>query len=174
MERDINALDARVGDGDTGTALASAARAVKSRLDDLPFDDGQALLAALSHIKRRAMRSASGILLAVFWAASAEAYRTSNDWVVSLLAGLGAMERYGGVGLGGRTMVDALRPALEALRLQDITGAARKARKGADATSAMRQAKAGRSSRLEARWLLGTNEPGAAAVARIFEAIAGI
>jgi dihydroxyacetone kinase len=172
MEADINALDAKVGDGDTGSTLANAARSVKSHLDALPFADGSALLSRLSDIKRKAMGGSSGVLLAILLAKGSEAYRESEDWVESLVAGLDAMQRYGGAKRGDRTMVDALRPALEALRTLDIGTAARKAREGANATSTMERARAGRSSYLEARSLVGTNDPGAEAVARIFEALA--
>jgi dihydroxyacetone kinase len=173
MEADINALDARVGDGDTGSTLAGAARAVRSELDRLPFADGAALLAALSDLKRRSMGGSSGVLLAILLARAADAYRDGAGWIDALADGVAAMQAYGGAQAGDRTMLDALLPALDALKAgEGIAGAARRAREGADATAAMTKAGAGRSSYLDARSLSGVNDPGAEAVARLFEALA--
>jgi dihydroxyacetone kinase len=173
MEADINALDARVGDGDTGSTFASAARRVQSELDGLPFADGQALLSALSDIKRKAMGGSSGVLMAIVLASASEAFRAEPDWAVALLHGLGAMQAYGGAAVGDRTMIDALKPALDVLVANGGLGdAAEAARTGADATGQMLRARSGRSAYLEARSLAGVNDPGAEAVARIFEALA--
>ena len=173
IEADINALDAKVGDGDTGSTLATAARSVRAHLDELPYADGQALLSRLGDIKRQAMGGSSGVLLAIMLAAASDAYRANRDWAVSLAAGLAAMQDYGGARLGDRTMIDALKPALDALIAKGgLAAAAAKARDGADATSRMHVARAGRSSYLEARSLAGVNDPGAEAIARIFEGLA--
>ncbi|MGO4837803.1 DAK2 domain-containing protein, partial [Rhizobiaceae sp. 2RAB30] len=97
----------------------------------------------------------------------------NGDWVQALSAGLGAMQKYGGAALGDRTMVDALRPALDRLAAgSGLKSAASTARKGSDATAKLQRANAGRSAYLEARSLEGINDPGAEAVARIFEALA--
>lgn len=173
MEREINALDAKVGDGDTGSTFASAARAVRARIDDLPFADGAMLLSALSDVMRKSMGGSSGVLIAIFLAGSAERYRERNNWSDAFLTGLEAMQKYGGAKPGDRTMIDALLPALEALASQaDFSVAAQRARDGANATASMLRAGAGRSSYLDARSLDGVNDPGAEAVARIFEALA--
>lgn len=172
-ESDINALDAKVGDGDTGSTFASAARSVQSSIDGLPFADGRALLSALSDIKRRTMGGSSGVLFAIMFAAASEAYRLHPDWVSSLQAGLKAMQTYGGAAPGDRTMIDALQPALDTLSSGgSLVAAAAAARNGADETANILKAKAGRSSYLEARSLEGVNDPGAEAVARIFEVLA--
>jgi triose/dihydroxyacetone kinase / FAD-AMP lyase (cyclizing) len=173
IEDDINALDAKVGDGDTGSTFATAARAVRRSIDELPFADGAALLSILGDIKRKAMGGSSGVLFAILLAKSAETYRVEGDWIGALGAGLGAMQKYGGAQPGDRTMVDALKPAFDALgQGAGLEVAARRAREGADATGKMLRAGAGRSSYLDARSLEGINDPGAEAVARIFESLA--
>lgn len=173
MEADINALDAKVGDGDTGSTFASAARAVHKSIDDLPYASFAALLSTLGDIKRRAMGGSSGVLFAIFFAKSAATARRHDDWIAAFASGLEAMQRYGGARPGDRTMVDALKPAFDALQAgSDLQAAARHARDGADTTAEMRCARAGRSSYLEARSLEGVNDPGAEAVARIFESLA--
>ncbi len=173
MEGELNALDARVGDGDTGSTFAGAARAVQGRIDELPFADRAALLSCLGETLGRAMGGSSGVLLAIMLTRSGDASRQGSGWAAALLAGLDAMQAYGGAAPGDRTMIDALRPALEALVAgEGLAVAAARARTGADATGSMLRAAAGRSAYLEARSLSGVNDPGAEAVARIFADLA--
>jgi triose/dihydroxyacetone kinase / FAD-AMP lyase (cyclizing) len=68
-------------------------------------------------------------------------------------------------------MVDALSPALEALG-ESVTAAADAARKGANFTATLTHAKAGRAAYINAKQLEGHVDPGAEAVARIFEHLA--
>jgi dihydroxyacetone kinase len=65
-------------------------------------------------------------------------------------------------------MIDALVPALEALP-RGVGAAARAARDGADFTGTIRRAKAGRASYISEERLRDINDPGAEAVARLFE-----
>ncbi|MGF6177282.1 dihydroxyacetone kinase subunit DhaK [Ensifer sp. 4252] len=175
MESDINELDAKVGDGDTGSTFATAARAASRNIEMLPFASGAALLSALGEIKRKAMGGSSGVLFAILFARAAEAYGERKDWVGALGAGVEAMQKYGGARIGDRTMVDALRPALDALAAGgDLKAASVAARTGADATARMLRAGAGRSSYLDARSLEGIKDPGAEAVARILEKLASV
>jgi dihydroxyacetone kinase len=82
-----------------------------------------------------------------------------------------AMQRYGGATLGGRTMLDALLPALAQLAAGP-GAAAVAAADGAAATATMGQASAGRSANVPSSHLLGVVDPGAEAVAVVFAAIA--
>ncbi|MBS3786484.1 MAG: DAK2 domain-containing protein, partial [Gammaproteobacteria bacterium] len=66
----------------------------------------------------------------------------------------------------------ALAPALETLP-QGFTAAAAAARSGADATAHITRARAGRASYLAEASLAGHNDPGAEAVARLFEQLSG-
>ena len=75
----------------------------------------------------------------------------------------------GGAELGDRTMVDALHPALQHLADGDIAAAAVAAREGADRTAEMLRAKAGRAAYVNPDQLRGYVDPGAEAVARLFE-----
>jgi len=139
----------------------------------LPFADSAALLSALSDIKRKAMGGSSGVLMAILLASASTAFGAKHDWVTALATGLDAMQAYGGAKPGDRTMIDALRPALDTLASGgDMRDAAMAARRGADATGQMLKARSGRSAYLEARSLAGVNDPGAEAIARIFEALA--
>ncbi|MEM6358039.1 MAG: DAK2 domain-containing protein, partial [Pseudomonadota bacterium] len=81
---------------------------------------------------------------------------------------LDRIQQVGGAGPGDRTMIDALLPALDALP-NGLAAAAHAARTGADATAGITRARAGRASYLAEANLAGHNDPGAEAVARLFE-----
>ena len=167
-ERDLNALDARSGDGDTGTTLATAANALKSALDRLPLADTTQLFRAIGMELSQTMGGSSGVLLAIFFAAAGDASAGGRDWIDGLSAGLERIRQVGGANPGDRTMIDALAPALGSLS-SGLGAAGRAARKGADYTATIGHAKAGRASYISEEKILGHNDPGAEAVARLFE-----
>ncbi|MFT7595332.1 MAG: ATP-dependent dihydroxyacetone kinase [Paracoccaceae bacterium] len=167
-EVELNALDAKSGDGDTGSTLATAARALNGALGQLPLADLTQLYRAISVNLSQTMGGSSGVLLAIFFAAAGDASASGKDAVDALGEGLDRIQQVGGARPGDRTMIDALLPALQALR-GGMGAAARAARQGADHTATITQAKAGRSSYIAADKLAGYNDPGAEAVALLFE-----
>ena len=171
-QAELDALDAKVGDGDTGSTLATAARAIRSELDALPFADAAALCAALSHRLSTVMGGTSGVLLAIFTAAMGTRVGSAG-WPAALREGLRRVQEYGGAKLGDRTMLDALDPAIGVLETTNNLGAAaRAAAEGAARTASMSKARAGRSSYVREDALAGIADPGAIAVAAVFEAMA--
>jgi dihydroxyacetone kinase len=170
-EGDLNALDAKSGDGDTGSTLATAARALVAALDRLPLADQTQLYRAIGQELSQTMGGSSGVLLAIFFAAAGDASAGGRDMIGALRAGLDRIESVGGARPGDRTMIDALAPALGALA-GGVGAAARAAREGADATARITRARAGRASYLAEGSLAGHNDPGAEAVARLFEHLA--
>lgn len=170
-EADLNALDAKSGDGDTGSTLAGAARALQSALDRLPLADPTQLYRAIGMELSQTMGGSSGVLLAIFFTAAGDASASGKDWIGALSAGLDRVMQVGGAQPGHRTLIDALAPALAALP-QGLSAAAHAARQGADATASMTRAKAGRASYLSADKLAGFNDPGAEGVARLLETLA--
>jgi dihydroxyacetone kinase len=113
------------------------------------------------------------VLLAILFAATGSASAKGSNWPMALQAGLRRMMEYGGAKPGDRTMIDALEPALAALVSgKSIAEAAIAARNGANATAMMTKAKAGRSSYVSAANLQGIVDPGAEAVACLFEGLA--
>lgn len=169
-QADLNALDAKSGDGDTGSTLATAARALVDARDRLPLADLTQLYRAIGLELSQTMGGSSGVLLAIFFAAAGDASAAGQDAVGALRAGLDRIQQVGGARPGDRTMIDALLPALEALP-SGIEAAAKAAREGADLTSTITKAKAGRASYIAESKLAGHNDPGAEAVARLFEGI---
>lgn len=82
------------------------------------------------------------------------------------------MQAYGGAHAGDRTMLDALLPAIGSLNAgQSLAAAAAAARAGADATRSMK-ARAGRASYIPAEQLADIPDPGAEAIAVLFESLA--
>ncbi len=171
-EAKLNALDAKVGDGDTGSTVATAARQLQSSLSKLPLAKPDQFFMAISTAMTRDMGGSSGVLLAIFFAAASHISAAGAHWPAALLAGLDRMKAYGGAKPGDRTMIDALAPALdELLKSGSLAKAAQAARNGADATAGMTQARAGRSTYVSADNLKGNNDPGAEAVALLLEGL---
>ncbi|MBB4569030.1 dihydroxyacetone kinase subunit DhaK [Rhizobium leucaenae] len=170
-ERDLNALDAKSGDGDTGSTLAGAARALIEALDRLPLSDHTQLFRAMGQELSQTMGGSSGVLLAIFFAAAGDGASSGLTIREALKAGLSRMQEIGGARLGDRTMVDALSPALDALD-EGFAAAAEAARAGANLTATLVHAKAGRAAYINAKQLEGHIDPGAEAVARLFEYLA--
>ncbi|AWB21624.1 DAK2 domain-containing protein [Methylobacterium currus] len=172
-EAALNALDARVGDGDTGTTFAAAARAVLADLDRLPQAEPAALCGALSDRLARVAGGSSGVLMSIFFAATGSGLADGLGWPGSLDRGAARLQAHGGARPGDRTLLDALVPALAALPEGGLAAAARAAEAGATATARMIRAGTGRSSYLAAGDLDGVEDPGAVAVARAFAALSG-
>ena len=166
-EAELNALDAKSGDGDTGSTLAGAARALVGALDRMPLADLTQLHRAIGQELGQTMGGSSGVLLAIFFSAAGDASAGGRNTVEALKAGLDRIQQVGGAKAGDRTMIDALEPALKALKTS-VSAAARAAREGADLTASITKAKAGRASYISEEKLAGHNDPGAEAVALLF------
>jgi len=167
-EADLNALDAKSGDGDTGATLAGAAKALIKALDRMPLSDHTQLYRAIGQELSQTMGGSSGVLLSIFFTATADAASSGLPMVAALKEGLNRMQQIGGAQLGDRSMVDALKPALDALE-DSYFAAAKAARKGAIHTSTIVKARVGRAAYVNAEHLQGHIDPGAEAVARLFE-----
>ncbi|UYK81302.1 dihydroxyacetone kinase subunit DhaK [Xanthomonas sacchari] len=172
-QAELDALDARSGDGDAGSTFAAGARALRQALDTdaLATGDAAALARGLAATIEHSMGGSSGVLLSILFTTAAGALADGRDWVQALQAGVARMQHYGGAQRGDRTLLDALLPALDALAQgADVEAAARAARAGADATAQLTRAGAGRAAAVPADALRGVIDPGAEAVARAFAA----
>ena len=119
------------------------------------------------------MGGSSGVLISIMLTAAGAAMQDGRTLAASLTQGLDAMTNYGGARPGGRTMLDALAPAVEVLRDGgSLAAAAAAARRGADATAEVGVTASGRSAYVPAVHLLGVPDPGAEAVAVILGAMA--
>ncbi|MEM8656166.1 MAG: dihydroxyacetone kinase subunit DhaK [Pseudomonadota bacterium] len=167
----LNELDAKSGDGDTGSTLATAARALKDRLDAMPLADLTQLFPALGNELSQTMGGSSGVILAIYFNAAGDACAGGAPVHKALAEGLKRVSDVGGARVGDRTMIDALAPALDALG-EGIDASAAAARAGADSTADIHRAKAGRAAYVPSENLKGHNDPGAEAVALVFEGLA--
>ncbi|EMG9280423.1 dihydroxyacetone kinase subunit DhaK [Enterobacter cloacae] len=173
LENRLNALDAKVGDGDTGSTFAQGAREIAQRLEEnnLPLDDVSTLLLLVGERLATVMGGSSGVLMSIFFTAAGQKLHDGQSLADALLSGLAQMKQYGGADLGDRTLIDALQPALETLQKNDLQAAAQAAQQGAEATARMGKAGAGRSSYVNKENLDGVMDPGAVAVAEVFKAM---
>ncbi len=170
LKSELNRLDALVGDGDTGSTFSSGALKVQQELKNknLPLADIQKLLELVGEHLAMSMGGSSGILLSIFFTAAGTHFGKHQDLPAALLTGLEQMKFFGGAQVGDRTMIDALEPALLALRDNGIAAAVEAAKAGAESTAQMLEAKAGRSSYLNSESLGGVKDPGAVAVENVF------
>ncbi|MFP2343574.1 glycerone kinase [Enterobacter ludwigii] len=173
LENRLNALDAKVGDGDTGSTFAQGARDIAQRLEkkQLPLNDVSTLLLLVGERLATVMGGSSGVLMSIFFTAAGQTLHDGQPLPEALLSGLAQMKQYGGADLGDRTLIDALQPALEALQKGDLQAATQAANAGAEATANMVKAGAGRSSYVNKENLEGVTDPGAVAVAEVFKAM---
>jgi dihydroxyacetone kinase-like protein len=184
-ERDyLTQLDAAIGDGDHGVNMDRGFSAVQKALaeQDTDVPPGRLLIAA----GKTLVSTVGGASGPLWGAAFRRAGRTLGDapeWDGELLFEALGAARDGVVDLGAaapgdKTMVDALIPAIEAMRssldagasLQDaVTAAAEAAEDGARATVPL-QARKGRASYLGER-SIGHQDPGATSVALVMRAL---
>ncbi|WP_314138924.1 glycerone kinase [Buttiauxella noackiae] len=173
QEKVLNDLDAKVGDGDTGSTFAQGARDIAQLNDDgkLPLNDTASLLELVGERLATVMGGSSGVLMSIFFTAAGQKVANKQKIADALLFGLEQMKRYGGADLGDRTLIDALQPALEALKESGLNAAVKAAQDGAEATAQMQKANAGRSSYVNSDNLKGVKDPGAVAIAAVFAGI---
>lgn len=175
IEKEINGLDAKVGDGDAGSTFALAGKRLLLVVNKLPLNDTGKLLLTIGRILSREAGGSSGVLLSILFTAAGNTYSKDPDLGKALLEGLQKVKDYGGAKVGDRTMIDALEPAFEALaKNESVLTAAEQARKGTEYTKTITNTKFGRSSYLSEAVLKNIPDPGAEVVARVFEKIASL
>ena len=175
----LDDLDAASGDGDTGTAFARGAKAIETARSQARLSSGEParLAGEIGDLLAREMGGSSGVLLSILATAAGNALAEGENLAAALKAGAARMQHHGGASPGDRTLLDALLPAIEALA-EHGTGrdgwarAARAAADGAQATADMTHAGAGRAAYVRADALAGQVDPGAAAIACVFGALA--
>jgi dihydroxyacetone kinase-like protein len=179
-------LDAAAGDGDHGVTMALAARAVRQTLATSPDASGAELVTKLAF----AMGSVGGAigpiyasgLLAIagaLGASPANQMLTAAQALACAEAAESAISGLGHAKPGDKTILDALDPAVVALReagaagadLDDALDAAAVAARDGAASTATMIASVGRASRLGER-SRGLADPGASSFALIMDALA--
>jgi dihydroxyacetone kinase-like protein len=156
----LTELDSAIGDADHGSNMDRGFTAVKAELAASAPADIRGILQKVATVLIRTVGGASGPLYGTFFLrASAAAGETELDVPGFLQAGVEGVRQRGKAEPGDKTMLDALLPALEAIRNRGLEGAAAAAEAGMLATIPM-QARKGRASYLGAR-SVGHQDPGA-------------
>ena len=166
-------LDSAVGDGDFGISLDRGFTAVQAELGANPPPDIRGVFQSVATVLIKTMGGSSGPLLGTFFlraaaTAAGKSELTPADVVAIFQAGVEGLQQRGKAALGDKTMLDALIPAVDAMRgaLEAGSGQAEILERGAAAAEAgMRatvamQARKGRGSYLGER-SVGHQDPGA-------------
>jgi dihydroxyacetone kinase-like protein len=175
----LSELDSAIGDGDHGTTIARAAARMEESLQSRAQDLAE-LLNRIGNVLLGLDGGATGPLLATFYLGMAEAAPQAGagaaEWTAMFEAGRDALLKRTRARAGDKTLMDALLPAVEALRAAAnrnealgaaLGAAAAAARSGAAATAEYR-ARFGRARFLGDR-ALGHQDPGATSLALLFE-----
>ena len=183
-ERDhLVQLDAAIGDGDHGTNMVRGFEAVVQALDGAGDEPPGKLLILAGRTLVSTVGGASGPLWGSALRSGGRVLGDSRTFdggqlVEVLAAALGSVKDLGTASVGDKTMVDALEPAVDALRgkiaggasaADAIDAAAVAAEAGMRATTPL-QARKGRASYLGER-SIGHQDPGATSTALIVRAL---
>jgi phosphoenolpyruvate---glycerone phosphotransferase subunit DhaL len=166
-------LDTAIGDGDHGTNMDRGMRAAVEKLEATEGDDIGALLKAVGMALVSKVGGAAGplygtLFLQMGMASSGRSELDLEGWREALEAGVKGVQARGKAEPEDKTMVDALLPALDALRAAEADGAgladalqrsAAAAEEGTKATIPL-EARRGRASYLGPR-SVGHQDPGA-------------
>ena len=181
---ELNRLDGVAGDGDLGLTVSTGARALLELAPTLEkMSEAEAIRRCGTEIARRAPSTGGTLIAFAFMAAAKAPVEPGATALERAAAYLGeaadTIAQRGQVALGDRTMLDALRPAADAVRASADRGddaaaaasaAARAADEGAAATASM-AAKVGRAGWLADR-AAGHEDAGARLVAMAIGAAA--
>jgi dihydroxyacetone kinase phosphoprotein-dependent L subunit len=177
----LTELDSATGDGDHGIGMAGGMQKVK---DVMSVTQNTGNVYALFEKAGKALMSmggASGVLFATLYMAGAKgaatkAELTPEDMALMMEKSLAAIKERGKAQAGDKTMVDALEPAVEAMKkntgkgmLLMLRAAAEAAEQGAENTKKY-QAKYGRAKSLMER-AIGFQDAGAVSVWIIFRSM---
>ena len=178
---ELTALDAAIGDADHGANMARGFTAVKGKLVELRDKDIGAILKTVAMTLISTVGGASGPLYGTFFLQAGTGANGKRELTPAELAtvfntGLLGLVSRGKAAVGEKTMVDALVPAVAALKAAEgdsisnvLARAVEAAKKGADSTVSL-VAKKGRASYLGER-SAGHLDPGAASSVLLLEAL---
>jgi dihydroxyacetone kinase-like protein len=114
-------LDAAVGDGDCGDSMDRGFTAVQAELSAHPPPDLRSAFTSVSAVLIRTMGGSAGPLLGTFFlragaACAGKSELAPADVVALFHAGVEGIQQRGKAALGDKTMLDALLPAVDAMR----------------------------------------------------------
>jgi dihydroxyacetone kinase-like protein len=176
----LSRLDSAVGDGDHGTTILRTMDTVAKTVSENTGPDLKQLFSTVAWAVMSCDGGSTSPLLGSFFMGLSEGAAGKEslncpELAAMFEAGVNKMQKQSRAQIGDKTMMDALLPALAALKAADPTRgiqaalqqAATAAAQGAEATKTMR-AKFGRARHLGER-SLGAVDPGAMSIALLFD-----
>ena len=177
---ELGRLDSAIGDGDHGVAMSRAMEALEKGIDGCTDRTGKALLHGVAWSVMSIDAGSTGPLMGSLLMGMVQPVGEAAEFDAGLLAamfeaGLAKLRTISKAEVGDKTMVDALVPAVEALRQaaaggDGVAGALEKAavaaQHGAESTKQF-EAKFGKARNLKER-SLGHQDPGATSIAMLF------
>ena len=178
---ELSKLDSAIGDGDHGTTIARAMTIAEKHIEESDKKDLKGLLKDVGWGVMGVDGGATGPLLGSFLMGLSNGIGEENEidstsMVAMFEAGLAGVRRQSKAQVGDKTMMDALLPAIDAIRQsidagksikQALQNAAEAAEKGAVSTKEFK-ARFGRARNLGDR-TIGFQDPGATSIALIFD-----
>ncbi len=181
---ELSALDSAIGDGDHGITMARAAGAIRAAIKDPKSSNISELLSNIGWGVMSIDGGCTGPLLGSLFigmgSGATDAEKLDINGLATIFeAGLENLQQQSAAKIGDKTMMDALIPAIEALRISADSGklfneaflnSAIAAENGAIATKNM-IARFGRAKNLKER-TLGCQDPGATTISLLFKGFA--
>lgn len=176
---ELTDLDAAIGDADHGANMARGFTALEGKLPELAGKDIGTIFKTVAMTLISTVGGASGPLYGTFFLqavalTSGKKALTAQELYEAFASGLEGLKNRGKAHLGDKTMLDAMIPAIDALKPQPDEGihpcverALAAARQGAEATIPL-VAKKGRASYLGER-SAGHKDPGATSTVLLWE-----
>ena len=178
---ELSKLDSAIGDGDHGTTIARAMTIAEKHIEESDKQDLKGLLKDVGWAVMGVDGGATGPLLGSFLMGLSNGIEEENEidgtsMAAMFEAGLAGVRRQSKAQVGDKTMMDALLPAIDAIRQsidagksipQALQDAAEAAEKGAVSTKEFK-ARFGRARNLGDR-TIGFQDPGATSIALIFD-----
>lgn len=182
----LSTLDSAIGDGDHGVNLSTALALAAAEVDQLKDPSPAAVLKSVGKTLINQMGGAAGVIFGSFFRGGGRAIQDHThlaltDLLTLLEGGLAAVQKRGKAQPGDKTLVDALAPAVAAVRqgvendlaiAKALSDAAAAAVAGADQTRQM-TARFGRAKFLGER-SLGHQDAGATSMGLILNAWAAV
>jgi len=178
---ELSRLDGATGDGDHGTTMLRTVKAVEGAINANQDASLKDLMGKIAWDVMSADGGSTGPLLGSFFMGMGEGVAdtdafNSEDVAKIIIAGVEKMHKQSRAQIGDKTMMDALLPAVDALKNADagstvaatLADAAKAAKEGSEATVDM-TAKFGRARNLGER-VLGHKDPGSVSMALMLEA----
>jgi dihydroxyacetone kinase phosphoprotein-dependent L subunit len=176
----LTELDSKIGDGDHGIGMAVGMQKAKDAVSGENTGNAYALFEKAGKAMLMSMGGASGVIFSSMFMAGAKGLKAGElapqDIAAMMEKGLVAVKDRGKAQVGDKTMVDALEPAVEAIKKTSASGfsvmlkaATEAAAEGMENTKKY-QAIFGRAKSLMER-AIGHQDPGAATVWLIFRSM---